>query len=731
MDLDANPKVGFVGATPSVMGGDAFNDNDTAVGDGFAAETQFDADDLPSPLVWGTTYSWRVATMWPVPPTGWVPQEIFDRHETDRAVTFSEISEFSMVTKAITPTPSYPVGGLVVPTNTPELNWWVGGPFDNLTFDIEIREVGSMTAVCNLPTWPTGITGVQFETDSCSPAIIPGTEYEWRVRSDDGTNTSPFSAWVNFTTNGQGFAGPAIPSYPIGGLEIYTINPTLHWYTEQKFDTGLAFTVDLKKRANPMDPAPASCAALKPGDITVSPALGVTQVDVTNLEPGATYDWCVTTTGLNGSFESGVATFEVAGGMDKNFPVASWPVGNPTVYEKDQILHWYLEGSYFDWVSFEVQYCIAPDTFVDPCTTVSGITEQQYELTGLDYGDIVTWRVRATYTSGDVSDWTNPASQGSFTVVGLLSELSAVPTYPVGGLVISSSEANFSWYVAGATGVADYFKIQYSYAESFPTIGNVTIEATTPDEFLNVTDLIPGHTYWWRVAVSNDGGATYGAWSTVASFSITPGATAPMPRIGGPTNLVGVATASPTLSWLVPAPSTSEIVFDLRYSTDGEFSKGGYTELTDLATPFVQLQDLAEGAYYWQVRSRTVDGTSTSPYSETGRFSTTASFSVDTEEAPDAQLPESFELGQNYPNPFNPTTTIEYRMAETAHATIKVYNMLGQVVKTLVNGTMPIGTHRVEWDATDDSGTAVSTGVYMYRMETGGVSAARTLVLMK
>ena len=730
MDLDAALKAGFDGATPSVMGGDIENDNDTAAADGFAADTEFDADDLPSPLVWGTTYSWRVATMWPVPPTGWVPQEVFDRNETDRAVTFSDISEFSMVTKAITPTPSYPVGGLTVPTNTPELNWWVGGPFENLTFDLELRRKSDMTAFCNIPTWPTGVTGVQFETDDCDPALVPGTEYEWRVRSNDGTNTSAWSDWVNFTTDGQGLASEAFPSYPINGLEIYTINPQFHWFTEQD-NNGISFVAHYLERTGG---APASCAVIK-GDgavVSIASDVGVTQVDVTNLEPGATYDWCVTSTGLNGSFESGVATFEVAGGMDKNFPVASWPVGNPTVYETTQILHWYLEGSYFDWTSFDVEYCIAPDTFGDPgCTTVTGITEQQYELSGLDYGDVVTWRVRTHYTSGPISDWSNTASQGSFTVVGLLSTLSAVPTYPVGGLVIYDSEATFSWYVAGATGVANSFKIQYSYAESFPTIGNVTIEIETTDEFLNVTDLIPGHTYWWRVAVSNDGGTTYGAWSTVASFAIHPGASAPMPRIGGPTNLVGVATSSPTLSWLVPSPSTSEIVFDLRYSTDGEFSKGGYTELTDLATPFVRLEDLAEGAYYWQVRSRTVDGTSTSPYSETGRFSTTASFSVDTEEAPDAQLPNAFELGQNYPNPFNPTTTIEYRMAETAHATIKVYNMLGQVVKTLVNGTVSVGTHRIEWDATDDSGTAVSTGVYMYRMETGGVSASRTLVLMK
>jgi len=729
MDLDEAAKGSFNGATPSELGGDAENDDDTAVTDGYADETEFDSTDLPAPLDWGSTYSWRVATMWPVPPTGWVPQEVHDRDETDRAVTFSAISEFSMVTKAITPTPSYPVGGLVIPTNEPELSWWVGGPFDGLTFDLEIREKSGATAICNVPTWPTGISGVQFDTASCDPAIIPGTEYEWRVRSDDGTSTSAWSDWVNFTSEGQGFAGPAVPSYPVGGLEIYTINPTFHWYTEQKFDTGIAFEVHYLKRGT----AHATCADLKAdgASIDVSSPVGVTQVDVTGLEPGATYDWCVTSTGSNGSFESAIATFEVAGGLAKNFPVASWPVGNPTVYDLDQTLFWYMEGSSFDWTSFEVEYCIEPDVFGDlGCTTVAGITEQQYEITGLDYGDVVNWRVRAFYTTGSESDWTDSRSQGKFTVVGLLSTLSAVPTYPVDDLNIYTSDPVFSWYVVGATGVANSFRVQYSYSSTFPTIGNVTNTETTTDEFLQITDLIPGHIYWWRVAVSNDGGATYGAWSEVASFTVDAGASAPMPRIGGPANSVGIATSSPTFSWLLSSPTTAEVVYDLRVSSDEQFAEGSTVEYADLSVPFIQIQDLAEGEYYWQVRSRTADGASVSPYSEPGRFSTNASFSVDVEDV-DVVIPTTFELGQNYPNPFNPTTSIGYQLKESVQVEISVYNVLGQRIKSLVNGVMPAGVHSVQWDATDDTGFLVPSGVYMYRMKVDGSIVSKTMILMK
>ena len=88
-------------------------------------------------------------------------------------------------------------------------------------------------------------------------------------------------------------------------------------------------------------------------------------------------------------------------------------------------------------------------------------------------------------------------------------------------------------------------------------------------------------------------------------------------------------------------------------------------------------------------------------------------------------------MGQNYPNPFNPSTTIEFRMSEAANVSVKVYNVLGQVVKTLVSGTLPSGTHHVTWDARDEAGAPVSSGLYLYRMETTGFTATKTLVLMK
>ena len=84
------------------------------------------------------------------------------------------------------------------------------------------------------------------------------------------------------------------------------------------------------------------------------------------------------------------------------------------------------------------------------------------------------------------------------------------------------------------------------------------------------------------------------------------------------------------------------------------------------------------------------------------------------------ELPSSYVLAQNYPNPFNPSTTIRYELPVRALVTLKVYNLLGQEVATLVNEEKDAGSYQVEFD-----GTGFSTGVYFYRMRAGSPSVGK------
>ena len=82
--------------------------------------------------------------------------------------------------------------------------------------------------------------------------------------------------------------------------------------------------------------------------------------------------------------------------------------------------------------------------------------------------------------------------------------------------------------------------------------------------------------------------------------------------------------------------------------------------------------------------------------------------------------PEAFALANNYPNPFNPATTIKYALPQAADVELTVYNVVGQPVRTLVAEHQNAGRYVVEWDATNDSGHSLSSGMYFYRLQAGG-----------
>ena len=88
--------------------------------------------------------------------------------------------------------------------------------------------------------------------------------------------------------------------------------------------------------------------------------------------------------------------------------------------------------------------------------------------------------------------------------------------------------------------------------------------------------------------------------------------------------------------------------------------------------------------------------------------------------------PTSFSLEQNYPNPFNPSTQIQYRVASVSNVSLKVYDVLGNEVATLVNEEKPAGTYEVKFDAAE-----LSSGIYFYKLQAGSFSETKKMILMK
>lgn len=96
-----------------------------------------------------------------------------------------------------------------------------------------------------------------------------------------------------------------------------------------------------------------------------------------------------------------------------------------------------------------------------------------------------------------------------------------------------------------------------------------------------------------------------------------------------------------------------------------------------------------------------------------------------------AHPPPRASLSQNYPNPFNPLTTIAFTVDPPGHVSLKVYDVTGRLLRVLVDGHRDAQHYEVSWDGRDDRGREMASGIYFYRLKTGGHTQTRKAVLMK
>jgi hypothetical protein len=98
---------------------------------------------------------------------------------------------------------------------------------------------------------------------------------------------------------------------------------------------------------------------------------------------------------------------------------------------------------------------------------------------------------------------------------------------------------------------------------------------------------------------------------------------------------------------------------------------------------------------------------------------------------PGAEILKTYTLHQNYPNPFNPSTSITYDLSIADNISLKVYDLLGQEVKTLVNGDVSAGSHTVVWNGTNNSGSQVASGIYIYTLQVGSKKLNKRMTLLR
>ena len=167
-----------------------------------------------------------------------------------------------------------------------------------------------------------------------------------------------------------------------------------------------------------------------------------------------------------------------------------------------------------------------------------------------------------------------------------------------------------------------------------------------------------------------------------------------------------------------------QIKYELTVSTDDQFNN--IVLLADQLTDTTYLTQLQNGLYFWRVKAYTSDSTFT--------YSNILSFVVDkpTEVNENESLPKEFYLSPNYPNPFNPSTKIRFNIpnvgSELTQAVLKVYDVLGNEVATLVDEYKPAGSYEVEFSVAQVSRLELAGGIYFYRLSVVP-TARRDLVL--
>ena len=108
------------------------------------------------------------------------------------------------------------------------------------------------------------------------------------------------------------------------------------------------------------------------------------------------------------------------------------------------------------------------------------------------------------------------------------------------------------------------------------------------------------------------------------------------------------------------------------------------------------------------------------------------SLSIDDDSEGDAPIVAlGYALHAAYPNPFNPVTTIEYEIGRTGDAKLQIFDLKGQLVRTLADGWHFHGKHTIEWDGTDNNGSRLASGTYIYRLSSTEVSLSKRITLLK
>lgn len=215
--------------------------------------------------------------------------------------------------------------------------------------------------------------------------------------------------------------------------------------------------------------------------------------------------------------------------------------------------------------------------------------------------------------------------------------------------------------------------------------------------------------------------------NAVTALTATSNVTVPLALIlGAPNNSSTNVPKNPRLQWYT---SCSAQTYTLQLSTSSAFTTFFVNEV-GIDSTFFQISRsvllLDNTTYYWRVRGTNSVGAG--DWSAVWSFTTGTIVGVSSSRS-DSQL--DYALNQNYPNPFNPSTSIRYEIATASPVVLKIFNVFGQEVRTLVDEKQAAGFHQTRWDGKDNDGRSLASGVYLYQLIANDFVDTRRMVLAR
>lgn len=248
-----------------------------------------------------------------------------------------------------------------------------------------------------------------------------------------------------------------------------------------------------------------------------------------------------------------------------------------------------------------------------------------------------------------------------------------------------------------------------------PPNGNITLDFPSGNTISSFPGSIP-------LSIQTSGNVTLGSY-TITIQGTGPGGAPPVHRrtitldVIVPVELTSFAAASDKNDVILTWNTATELNnqgFEIQRKITGEFERVGFVEgkgtTTEAQNYLFRDKDLLSGNYTYRLKQTDFDG----------------SFAYSDEVEIEISQPNVFYLGQNYPNPFNPSTNIKYSIPADGNVTLKIYDILGEEVSTLVNEFQQAGTFDVVFD-----GSNLSSGVYYYQLTSGELTSTKKMMLTK